>query len=391
MVKKVKFIWPNESFLPSSLFKHFVYLGEIADYTRRFAEVEVFDLSVEPRTRNELIGLIEKSDYVIVPTEVYNIHQGVNIAKLAKQLKGPKVVTYGTVAAMNPSILSPYFDAVIQREFWEKAIETMILSPEVFQKNLNERVYSRSEVLPNNEWGFPALDLIPLDRYLNIVPGQLEIRVQRGCRGNCSFCAEPYRVPNRAVFHRHPQDIASFLEKNEGFKFYIDAATFTQDKSWALDVCAQLSKIKPSRIWRTVTRVDRVDGEIAEALANAGCYKVGLGVESLSKDVQKEVKKIIGEKEIRTSVDLLRRNGIIPRLFFILGLPGQTKEDIVHTQNFIGELGVESRWKEYVPLGEVPNFKSLKDFERFNRGALLMHKIPNLNEEDYINLLRIER
>ena len=115
-------IWPSEEYLPNSLFKHFAYLGEVAGYLRRFSDVRVLDLSVEQKKRSEIIKLMEESDFIGIPLEVYNIKNGVNLAKLAKQSSNAFVAAYGTVASINPEVISPYFDVVLQRDSWEKQL-----------------------------------------------------------------------------------------------------------------------------------------------------------------------------------------------------------------------------------------------------------------------------
>lgn len=392
MVPRLTFIWPREHYLPSSLFKHFAYLGEVAEYSKKLRDVSVVDLSVEPKTKNQLIELLSKSDFVLLPTEIYTVKESVKLSEFAHQVRNSiTTISYGTVASMNPKVLSPHFDFVLQRDSWEKGIEKLVNHPAEFKKKLSGNIYSVEEPLPGDQWAFPALDILPLKKYLEISPNQLELRVQRGCNYNCSFCAEKYRMPGRKAYHRTPERVLEFLAKNEGYKFYLDAATFTIEKDWALETCKALASLNPKRAWRAITRVDKLDHELVENMAKAGCYKIGFGVESLNQSTQREIHKIVREEDITEVVKLLQEHKIIPRAFLILGLPGQTKEDVDYAQDFMKNLRAEYRWKEYVPVEPILGFKKLEEFDIFDRGTFLMHPVEGLLQEDYLKLLTVER
>lgn len=387
---RVNFIWPSEPFLPSSLFKHYTYLGEVAGHTRQFADTKVVDLSVDPRTRKEVLDVAAGGDINFIPVEVYSVRNAVSLAAMVRQA-GSKAVAYGTVAAMNPRVLAPHFDIVLQRDSWEKAIERMIKQPEEFARWTAEGVYLRAEPLASDQWAHPALDLLPTDRYLRIAPKQLEIRVQRGCDRKCSFCAEPIRNPGRKVYHRDPKSTAKFLADHEGNSFYLDAATFSLDKAWVIATSREIAQRAPTAKWRTVTRIDALDEELIREMSAAGCYKIGFGVETLNVAGQKRVGKIVQEKEIREKCRMMRDRNITPRAFFILGLPGQTLQDVQYAECFIRELGIERRWKEYMPVEDVPHLKNIDQFATFERGALRGHNIDGLEFREYLRLLSVER
>lgn len=384
------FVWPQEPYLPTSLFKHFVYLGESAAYARKFGNVNLIDLSVDQKSKSEVLGTFERSDAVLVPVEAYNVRNGIKLAALAKSV-GTTTVAYGTIASMNPKILSQYFDAVISTGHWEKAIEKLSTSKTSFFQSLHDKQYTEAEPLSGSEWVHPPLDILPLSQYNRISPGQLEINVQKGCLYNCSFCAEKDLIPEKRIYQREPNSTAKFLLQNPGFNFYLDATTFTQDRGWAEETCKAISQVRPLRKWRTVTRVDQLDENIARTMADAGCYKVGLGIESLFTSTQRYIRKIINEDKILMSINLLRNVGIIPRVFLMLGIPGQTKEEVRYCLDFLDKNKIESRWKEYIPLDKIHLITSLSEFEQFERNNYQMHKIPGLSEEEYIRILSIKR
>ncbi len=242
------------------------------------------------------------------------------------------------------------------------------------------------------DWPHPPLDLLPLEEYKKLSgENQLEIGVQKGCLFNCSFCAEKSMIPEPKIYSRDPQNLVSFISRNIGSEFYLDATTFTQEEDWALKVCHEIQKLDAPVRWKTVTRIDKINEKIALEMSRAGCYKIGFGIETLSESLQKRINKPIKLEQIKNSLEILKGNKIIPRAFLILGIPKQTREDIQYTQEKLDELGVEFRWKEYVPFEKIPFAKTISDFDEFSRDNYRMYNIPGLAKKEYIKLLGVKR
>ncbi len=383
------FIWPQEPFLPQGLFKHYVYLGETAQYSRKFGDVRIIDLSVKPETRKSLVAIAKESDYIFIPVEAYTVRNSKMLSELINDNGDAKRVAYGTVASVNPNVLAPYFDVVLSKGSWEQAIKRMVSDSNKFFSQLENNVHIEKNLPGGSEWAHPPLDLLPMDQYLKIHPNQLEIRVQRGCVYNCMFCGEKYRVPKRKIYHRNSSDIVDFIKKNQDFFFYIDATTFTQDKQWAIETIQEIGKTGVS--WRTVTRADKIDEELARELGANGCVKIGFGIETLSRNLQKKMNKIVDPNIILKASNYLNKYGVVPRGFLIMGLPGQTGDDVRDTQKQLEDMGIEYRWKEYIPFDEIATLKDIEDFKKYERNKFPKHHIPGLSNEEYAKLLSIER
>ena len=387
--KKVSFLWPQEPFLPQGLFKHYVYLGETAEYTRRHADVKIVDLSVRPESRKRMVRLAQESDYAFIPVEAYTARNAKHLSEFMSTNGNATTVAYGTVASVNPYVLKPHFDIVLSQGNWEHAIRKMISEPDEFGNNLNDGIHVESSSLDGSEWAHPPLDLLPMREYLGVHPNQLEIRVQRGCVFNCSFCGEKYRVPERRIYHRDPSDIVAFINKNPNFFYYIDATTFTQDRTWAIEASKAIGSTGVK--WRTVTRADKIDKELAETLGKYGCTKVGFGIETLSKDLQRRMNKVVNNDTIIQASKYLKEAGVTPRGFLIIGLPGQNGDDVRETQRMIDKFEIEYRWKEYIPFDEIATENDIANFEKYERTRFPKHNVPGLTVSEYTKLLSIER
>jgi radical SAM superfamily enzyme YgiQ (UPF0313 family) len=79
-------------------------------------------------------------------------------------------------------------------------------------------------------------------------------------------------------------------------------------------------------------RVEMIDAEIARAMREAGCFMVAIGVESGSARVREEILgREMKETTIRESCRILRRNGIGIHTYGMVGIPGESIEEVWET------------------------------------------------------------
>ncbi|MFA4872283.1 MAG: radical SAM protein, partial [Patescibacteria group bacterium] len=76
-------------------------------------------------------------------------------------------------------------------------------------------------------------------------------------------------------------------------------------------------------------------------LKKAGCYRVSFGVESGDQGVLDRAKKGITIDQIKSAFKLAKKTGMETLGFFVLGLPGETKETMEKTINLAKELDVD--------------------------------------------------
>lgn len=157
----------------------------------------------------------------------------------------------------------------------------------------------------------------------------------RGCCYNCIFCASKL-VLGRKIRKRSPKNIIDemrYLNKTfgiTGINFFDD--TFGTDKGWVKKFCEEFKKSKLDMIWCCQTRVNIAqDLETLCLIKDAGCMQVDIGCESGSDKILKVLKKGITTKMILKSFHNLKKLKIASFCTFIVGSPGETKEDIKKT------------------------------------------------------------
>jgi len=194
----------------------------------------------------------------------------------------------------------------------------------------------------------PAWDLLPpLADYKALTgaaDGLVPVDSGRGCAYDCSFCTigRYWRRRSRALSPLRLADEIEALQQLPGARqAYLCHDIFGADKQHALAFCNELEHRKDAGRalpFEVRARLDHLDAELIERMAAAGCYRVLVGVESASKRVREAANKDLkgtDTAELERRVLLLAEAGITPILSLILGLPGEEREDLADSLNFL--------------------------------------------------------
>ncbi|HCX27729.1 MAG TPA: hypothetical protein DHI91_01145 [Candidatus Portnoybacteria bacterium] len=95
--------------------------------------------------------------------------------------------------------------------------------------------------------------------------------------------------------------------------------------------------------WETTVRANYVkEGMINEVfmakLKQSGCYLLSFGAESGCPRLLKKMKKDINPEDVINSAKVALRHGIIPQYSFMIGLPGETRPEMMETLGLIDRL-----------------------------------------------------
>lgn len=382
---KTAIIWPKETFIPNSLYKRYVFMGEVASCLEAYGEVKVLDLSVTNVSKRFLAEFVSECRYIFMPVEVTTVREAVYITEYIRNYSKAKVVVYGTAPIYNPDFFARYFDIVVNTGYWTEILP-LIASEQIDKLDINGKLYKLKSVAKELKWYYPDFSKLPMDEYMRISKGEVDLSVQIGCPFDCSFCSEKILHPHGIFVQRPVDNIINFINTYNFSDIFFDATTFTVDRKWVLELAEALIENEKKIRWRTVSRVDQLDDEICEAISQAGCYQIGLGIETLTSSIQKDINKEIG-KHITDGINCLKKYHIEPRLFFILGLPGQTLSDVNAALDFVKTQNFKSRWKEYIPLSETSKFTTLDQYDCYRADQFFMHSVEGMNRETYMRVL----
>jgi anaerobic magnesium-protoporphyrin IX monomethyl ester cyclase len=223
--------------------------------------------------------------------------------------------------------------------------------------------------------GFPDWKLLNPRKYFKTCQGVFfksnlfaPMFATRGCPQYCGFCAANHvmgrKIRKRSVGHIIEEIL--FLKHEFQIKeFHFLDDNFTSDRSFIISFCKEISKRNIDIFWCCPNgiRIDSVDEEMLDFMKKSGCYSISLGIESGSQVVLDRMNKGLKIHQIRSSVNLIKSKDFDTTGFFIIGYPGETKNDMRETIDFAKSLPIDvADISNFIPLpGTVASRDVLKD------------------------------
>ena len=321
--------------------------------------VEIIDPLVEDLTKEDILDKVKEANIVGLTCFTDIRFQCFDFAKDIKNINpNCKVIVGGVHAsALNNQILQkcPYIDIITRGEGEQTLLEIVKNIP---YEQINGITYTDNDFIVMN----PDRDLIPNIDNLHLdyslmpdaftkywkdyeVPKNLlklnhiPIIASRGCPYNCYYCSShPYW--NGKYRYLSPEELVKRMEElindynTEYFRFY--DALFPTNKQWINNFCNLIKEKNLNIKFRVDVRAN-IDKNILIQLREVGCCILGMGIESGVPNIRKGLNKNDTQNQIydtiKTSKDL--RYWIVG--YFMLGLPDETKEDILQTIKLIKE------------------------------------------------------
>lgn len=189
---------------------------------------------------------------------------------------------------------------------------------------------------------FKTINDIPIPDYSDLnfhnVIG-IPVITSRGCPFNCNFCASTKFWNNKYVMRTADNVLAEIDHwKTKGYSswdFHDD--NFTANRKRALEICAGMDG---KNIWRCTSRAETLDYDFCRELYRAGCRSMWLGIESLSQDALDRMNKRTTVEVMLSGVEACIKAGINAFCLFLVGLPGDTHEDVLITKNKIRQSNI---------------------------------------------------
>ena len=181
----------------------------------------------------------------------------------------------------------------------------------------------------------PLHHLLPLNRYrAPLVKGPYTFIVSsRGCPAGCEFCIKHVSY-QYSIRLRSPEKLVEEMKvlRDLGVhhvQFYADLFTVNRDQ--VMRLCELILENKLNMTWTCNSRVDFVDQEMLQLMAEAGCLLIAWGIESANEVVLKKAHKGYSPNQAFQALAWARQAGIMNWGYFIIGLPGETEESIKET------------------------------------------------------------
>ena len=181
----------------------------------------------------------------------------------------------------------------------------------------------------------PDRDAIDMTAYLNAWRGRhgvgtVSLITARGCPYTCTWCS-------RSVFgatHRRrsvgnvADEVESIVDRYQPERLWYADDVFGIHRTWTIDYARELERRRIRRPFECISRAERIDDDVAAALASLGCFRVWIGSESGSQRVLDAMQRRVSVEQVHESATRLRRHGIEVGMFIMLGYDGEQLEDL---------------------------------------------------------------
>lgn len=278
-------------------------------------------------------------DYFSIPyADVYGITvyiTSINITKeiisLCKKVNlNCKIVLGGAHPTARPNDF-PYVDHVV-RGYGEVAMVDIVKGKET------NHIITGKEL--ENLFMFPQYELIDVESYHRRINGKLSLPLltSRGCPYHCAFCGleQIHKILKYGVRMAPVDVVISHIEiiKSMG----IDSINFQDD----------IFTLKPKRLFKILDAVKEMNmsfrcmgragydkEDTYKKLSECGIDQISWGIESGSQYMLDRMNKQVKIQDNYNVIKWAKRYGITSRAFFVIGFPGETKETLEETKQFI--------------------------------------------------------
>ena len=185
---------------------------------------------------------------------------------------------------------------------------------------------------------WPDREAIDLERYLETWHTHHGVRsvsliTARGCPYTCTWCSHSVfgETHRRRSVEDVVNEVAWLAEHYRPDQLWYADDVFTINRRWFLQYAAAL-KARGLRIpFECISRADRIDEAVADALAEMGCYRLWIGAESGSQRILDAMKRKADIADVQAKTKLLQSRGIQVGMFIMLGYDGEDVSDIEAT------------------------------------------------------------
>jgi len=376
-------------------------------------EVEILDCQASELKKSKAVKKVSKRhpDLIIVNTSGISASNDLDFTDELKIATDTFVGVIGPYIDYYPgNVFSNNIDTVIRGEIEYTILELAKKIPLnkikgiTFKKDDKIIKTPDRELIKNlDELPFPAYHLLPMKKYsywyLPKTPFTT-FQSSRGCPFGCIYC--PYTVGFGGIWRgRSVENVLSDLmllkEKYRIKSVLFRDQIFTLNMKRAEEICHDMSKEGLDIEWRCETRADRLSKNLMIKMKDAGCVGIHMGIESGDPDLCKTIAKIgLNLNKVKEIFHYAREIELNTRAFFIIGLPGETKETVKKTLRFAREIKADDYlFNSVTPfpgtklyeIAEKKGWIKDKNWENFVVNEAVMRN-DNLTEDEIRNFVK---
>ncbi|MBI3815737.1 MAG: B12-binding domain-containing radical SAM protein [Nitrospinae bacterium] len=370
--------------------------------------------------RDELVQKIisYNPDVVCFSVLTYNFNESIQIARKLKHIDEKIIVVFGgyhpstdtenvvknnnvdfVVIGEGETTVMELFDAIENSRNYESISGIAFLKNSQYFKTTKRIRIKNIDTLPfplRNENTLKDCKIYglmypPPSKQVNVAV----IACSRGCPFNCEFCCSN-ALWGKGVTYRSPHNIIKEIRAvQEGFNtnaFFFTDLTFNSSKRWVKDFCYEILNSGLNFRWYCMCTILGLDAELIRLMSQAGCRKIGFGIETLDDELSNEIKSFKRPliEKMNEIYDLCFENEIFTKAYLMIGFPNETYNKLLEYKNKINEMRVdEIKISFYTPFPGTRAFEKYKhklaynDFSYFDTLNHLVIKNNSITEDEY--------
>jgi radical SAM superfamily enzyme YgiQ (UPF0313 family) len=241
--------------------------------------------------------------------------------------RGKKVVLGGVHPTILPDEALKYADSVVVGEaegVWEQLLED-------FKKGKLKRVYQVKNPSLKRYISTKTKNS-GKKRSFKIIP----IMTTRGCPYNCDFCCV-HDLFGKTLRHIPIKNVVRDIEESNGKTYMFLDDNIIGNPKYAKELFAA---IKPLNIkWAGQASISfSKDSELMKSAAQSGCGALFIGLETVSKNQQKKMRKLIKDTyELEEAIKKIKGFGIHFHASMVFGFDEDTKDTFYETLEFLNK------------------------------------------------------
>jgi radical SAM superfamily enzyme YgiQ (UPF0313 family) len=205
------------------------------------------------------------------------------------------------------------------------------------------------------------------------------VQTSRGCPFDCKFCSVT-KMFGRDYRFRNTENVMQELRPKRGRWVFFYDDNFTANPARAKDLCRAIIRERLDIHWSAQVRCDAAkDPELLDLMAEAGCYYVYVGLESVSPEVLKCYDKRQSVEQMEYAIHEFHEHNIRVHGMFIFGGDHDTKATFRQTVQFAKKHHIESA--QFMILVPLPGTLV---FDEMNREGRLLSRDWSLYDAHHV-------
>ena len=277
----------------------------------------------------------------------------------------------------------------------------------MYRENGEVKKVKRAHATKNlDEYPMAAYHLLKMGDYkIGTLNGRLpftSIMTFRGCPWKCIFCAsdalDTTRILKRSI-KSVVDEMQHIVEKYNVRHFMVLDDVLTLVRKRTVEFCNEIINRKLNITFEGSTRANLLDEELVALMKKAGLSRLSFGLETVDEDMRKTMNKKVPLEAYTQSNALLNKYNVEALNSVMIGLPGETEENVWKTLNFLSKSKEVkqanfaiatpypgTKFHEMAEKGEGGMKLLSNNFTEYKRYGQAVTKVNNLGPDDLVRL-----